>query len=465
MDINEEKNLNKKPRKKWAPRPVHYIAISFFALILLGSFFLSLPISHVNGEWFSYVDALFTSTSAVCVTGLTVVDTGATYSLFGQIVILILIQLGGLGIMTFTSLIFMLVGKRITLRERLLVKEAYSQEDLHGVMRTTKIIICTTFIIETIGAILLSITFISQYGFWKGAYFGIFHSVSAFCNAGFDVLGSVGCSNSITAFQSNVIVNLSIMSLIVLGGMGFMVIKDAITHRPSKWILHTKIVIFSTLFLIVVPAILFMLFEWNNPNTLGPMSFGEKLMAGFFQSVTTRTAGYATIDQGSITTSSAILSIILMFIGVAPASTGGGVKITTMVVMLFVLGSGVLGKREVVINKKQITEKTIIRATSITMFAVFLITMIAFLVSSIEIDMLGKDMTFMQILFETVSAFGTVGLSMGITGSFSIGSKLLLSLLMFLGRLGTVTLGLLCIGSNKDDGLNIKYSEATINLG
>lgn len=465
MDINEEKTIEKKPKKKLSLRPVHYIAISFIALILLGSFLLSLPCAHKDGEWFSYVDSLFTSTSAVCVTGLAVVDTGANFTLFGQIVILVLIQVGGLGTMTFTSLLFMVVGKKITLKERLTMQEAYSQDALHGVMKNTKLIIYTTFLIEGIGAILLSISFIPKVGFWQGVYFGIFHSISAFCNAGFDVLGSAGYSSSLTAFQSDVIVNLSIMFLIVLGGLGFMVIKDAVTGKPSKWTLHTKIVIYTTLILIVLLAIVFMILEWNNPNTLGNLSFGEKLMAGFFQSVTTRTAGYMSVDQGGLTTGSTMLTIALMFIGASPASTGGGIKITTFVVLILALFSGASGRKEVIVNKKHIAEKTIIKAISILMLALVLIFIVAFSISIVEIDCLGKDMNFMQVLFETVSAFGTVGLSMGITAELSIFSKLVLSFLMLLGRLGTVTLGLLYIVPHKEDGLNIKYGEATINLG
>lgn len=452
-------------KRRFALRPVHYIALGFILMILFGAFLLCLPVSHESGNWFGFVDSLFTSTSAVCVTGLTVSNVATEFTTFGEVVIMLLIQFGGLGFMSFATLLFIAVGKKITLKERLTMQEAFSENKMHGLSSYAKLILIMTFGVEILGMCLLMISFVPTFGFGKGTYYAMFHSVSAFCNAGFDLFGGFEGNGILTSFQGDVVANLSIMMLIIIGGLGFMVVKDVFSNKVSKWTQHTKIVLIATGVLILIPAILFAFMEWNNPLTLGNMSSGEKVLASLFQAVTPRTAGFASIDQGSLTAGSTCLTMFLMFIGASPASTGGGIKTTTFVVLILILMTGIKGEKNVVLGKREVVSKVAFKAMAIMLFAVVFICFVSFIICVIEIDYYSMNMSVTDIFFESFSAFGTVGLTRGITPDLHTVSKLLLSILMYCGRLGTITLGLFFIKPNKKDKLNIKYGEVNINIG
>ena len=316
--------------------PTQIMVMGFALVILIGAILLNLPISTKNGENIGFLDALFTSTSAVCVTGLVAVDTSTYWSSFGQLIIITLIQIGGLGFMTVTTLFALIIKKRINLRERLLIQESLNQIDLSGLVKLTRYILLTTFLIEGTGALILSTVFIPQFGLYKGIWYSIFHAISAFCNAGFDLMGVVsGPFSSLTSYVNNFTISITISLLIILGGIGYPVILDVIKNKKlSKLNLHSKIVIFSTVTLILFGMVFIFALEFNNPETLGNLSFGGKILASFFQSVTLRTAGFNTIDLGLMRECSIFLMIILMFIGASPASTGGGIKTTTIATLV-----------------------------------------------------------------------------------------------------------------------------------
>jgi len=306
------------------------IVLGFTGIILIGTFLLSLPWSNMTGTWLNFVDSLFTSTSAVCVTGLIVVDTATQFTLFGKIVLLLLIQIGGLGIIAVTSLVFLILGKKISLSNRMTIRESLNKENLQGCVKFIKKVLIIAFSIEFVGAMLLLYGMISYTGsFWLGLFNAVFMSVSAFCNAGFDILGNSGQEfSSLYSLSSNVLVVLPLLFLIVLGGIGFIVLIEGFKNYKNKQ--HTKVVLFMTFILLFGGAILFLIMEWNNPNTIGNMSVGDKILNSLFQSTTTRTAGFATINQSDLTVGSQILSMILMFIGGSPNSCAGGIKTTTI---------------------------------------------------------------------------------------------------------------------------------------
>ncbi|MEG1805726.1 MAG: potassium transporter TrkG, partial [Clostridia bacterium] len=297
-DLFNSTNLQ---HKKRALRPTSFIALTFLVLIMIGTVLLTLPVSHNSGEFFPFVKAMFTATSAVCVTGLAVADTLTEFSFFGQVVIILLIQLGGLGLMTIATLLFIIAGKRITLKERLILQEAYSQTDLSGLVRLTLKIAKYAFTLEGIGALILALCFFKDYGFLQGLWMGIFHSISSFCNAGFDL---VGMGNSLVTLYDRPVIILTTSLLIILGGIGFMVINDFFVHKKEhrKFSLHTKVALFMTAFLLTFGTVGYCFLEWNNPNTMGNMSFLNKILSAFFQSVTARTAGFNSIPQGELTT-------------------------------------------------------------------------------------------------------------------------------------------------------------------
>lgn len=308
--------------------PTQIMVMGFAIVILIGAILLSMPISTQNRESIGFLDALFTSTSAVCVTGLIAVDTSTYWSFFGQLIIITLIQIGGLGFMTMTTLFALIIKKRINLKERLLIQESLNQIDLSGLVRLTRYILITTVLIEGTGALLLSTVFIPEFGVLKGIWYSMFHAISAFCNAGFDLMGVVsGPFSSLTYYVNNFTITITISLLIILGGIGFPVILDVIRNKKlSKLNIHSKVVLFSTAVLIVLGMLFILVLEYNNPNTLGQLGFGGKILASLFQSVTLRTAGFNTIDLAAMRENSIFFMIILMFIGASPASTGGGVK-------------------------------------------------------------------------------------------------------------------------------------------
>lgn len=454
-------NSDEFTQKKRGLRPASFIALTFLALISIGTLLLSFPIAHNSGEFFPVVKSFFTATSAVCVTGLSIADTLTEFTFFGQLVILILIQLGGLGLMTIATLLFIIAGKRITLKERLILQEAYSQTDLSGLVRLTLKIAQYAFALEGIGAVILTICFIPEFGFFGGLWKGIFHSISAFCNAGFDILGT---GASLTTYYNRPIILFTISTLIVLGGIGFMVINDFFMHKKEHrhYSLHTKVAIVATAFLILFGTLSFLLFEYNNPLTIGNMTFLEKLLSSFFQSVTSRTAGFNTISQGDLTVSSSILTNILMFIGASPGGTGGGIKTTTFFVVVSMFVAGARGKEDIVAFKHSIKFKTALKSFSILVIGLIIVFLTSSTVFYIE-KFAGTGLDYSSVLFEAFSAFGTVGLSTGITPSLTNASLIVIAVCMYLGRLGALILGLLVAG--KGHPLLIKYSDWRIIVG
>lgn len=452
----------RKNLKRLRLSPSLSIILGFLGIILVGTLLLSLPISNTNGMWLNFVDSLFTSTSAVCVTGLIVVDTATQFTLFGEIVILLLIQIGGLGIIAVTSMIFMLLRKKINFTSRVTIQESLNKETIQGVVKFIKKTIIISFAIEFVGMLLLLYSTISYTGqFWKGLYYAIFISISSFCNAGFDVLGTEFTQfTSLYAFAGNVAMLLPIMMLVILGGIGFVVMFDI--FKKTKRGQHVRLVVVMTLILVLVGALLFIVMEWNNPNTLGNMGVFDKIINGFFQSVTTRTAGFAAIDQNLLTGGSKILTMILMFIGGAPNSTAGGVKITTIFILLLFMFRLPNDNGDIKLNDRKVSKKIIMKA-----FRIIGYTILALVVAISLIDIFeGNAITFESIIFECVSAISTVGLSMGITSLLSIPSKLVLIMLMFVGRVGliTVVLAITNKGNNKSNQ-DIEFLNTDIIIG
>lgn len=438
--------------------PTQVLAIGFALVILVGSMLLNLPIASQDGRSIGFINALFTSASAVCVTGLVVVDTGTYWTVFGKTVILILIQVGGLGFMTLATMLAVLLGKKISLKERLLIQESLSQYTLSGVVRFTQYILLVTLLIEGLGALLLSFTFVPEHGLAKGIAYSIFHSISAFCNAGFDIIGH---GRGLTPYVNDPIVNFTIWSLVILGGIGFSVIVDINNKRSiRKLSLHTKIVLVVTFILLTSGFLAFLLLEWNNPETLGNLPLTGKLMAGFFQSMTTRTAGFNTIALDQMNDASKLITIILMFIGGSPASTAGGIKTATLGVIIFTVISVIKGKEETELFKKRIPRDIVNRAITVSFISLTLVIVVTGILTMTE-----TGFSFLEILFESTSAFGTVGLSLGITSELSSLGRLVITFLMFAGRVGPITIVFaLARRQRKYKGI-IKYPEGKILVG
>lgn len=414
------------------------LALGYLAAILIGSALLSLPFATKQGESTSYLNALFTSTSATCVTGLAPYDTGTHWSLFGQIVILLLIQLGGLGFMTFVSVIFQIFGRGMSLHSRRALMTSAGSRKLSGVQPLVKRVFIGTFVSEVLGACLLSIRFIPDFGAANGIYFAVFHSVSAFCNAGFDLMGKVGGA-SLTAYALDPLVILTVSALIIVGGLGFCVWGDVIDCRgnPKKFQLNTRIVLIMSAVLIVVACTLFMVFEWNNPVYEG-YDFGNKLLVSFFNAVSPRTAGFYSTNPAALTDSGYLLTIVLMFIGGASGSTAGGIKVGTFAVIVMGMLAAFRGKTDIELGKKRIESSLLSQALAI-LTACLMITLTATLIiCAVEPDAVG----FQSALFECVSAIGTVGLSMNLTATLGVASRIIIMLLMYAGRVGILTLAL-----------------------
>lgn len=435
--------------------PPRVLALGFAGLILLGAILLNLPIATNTGESIGFLDALFTSASSVCVTGLVVVNTGEYWSLFGQIVIICLIQMGGLGFMTMATLVALILGKKITLKERLIIKEQLNQETMSGLVKLTKYIIISTFAIEGIGAIFLSTRFIPRYGLVKGIWFSIFHAISAFCNAGFDITG-----NSIVPFVGDIVVNLTICFLIIFGGLGFSVYIDVSKNRRfNRFSLHTKLVLVITLILIVVSTILIYLIEWDNPGTLNSLSLKDRALASFFQAVVPRTAGFNSVNMSKLEDTTVFIMIILMFIGGSPISTAGGIKTTTFGAIFLTTISVIKGDRDVVVFNKRISQEIINRSLAILSVGIILVVVVSMVLT------ISEDAVFLDLLFETTSAFGTVGLSRGITPNLTIFGKILIILTMYSGRVGPLTMAFAFAKKQKTKSNNYRYSEGNLFVG
>ncbi|SFE48763.1 trk system potassium uptake protein TrkH [Thermoanaerobacter thermohydrosulfuricus] len=416
-----------------------------------------LPVATKSGEGADFLTALFTATSATCVTGLVVVDTKTYWSTFGQIVIMLLIQVGGLGIMTMSTLFALILGRRITFKERLVMQEAFNTNSLGGIVKFAKYILMVSFLFESIGAIILTLRFLPQMGLKKAVYYGLFHSISAFNNAGFDLMGNF---RSLTGYVSDWVVNLVIMGLIIFGGLGFYVLLDIYEHRHfNKFTLHSKIVITITLFLIAIGTLLIFLFEYNNPKTLKPLDFPTKILAALFQAVTPRTAGFNTLSLSDMTIASKFLTIILMFIGASPAGTGGGTKTTTFAVILYTVLSVIKGEEETVLYKRTISRNIVYKAVAISFISVFIIFSVTMVLSITETS------DFLTILYETISAFGTVGLSLGLTPELTTVGRIIIIFTMYTGRVGPLTLALALAKRQRRPKPIIKYAEEKIMVG
>ncbi len=453
-----ERIANLHPLKKM--KPAQKIVLGFFLAIFIGGLLLSLPISSATGQSVGLLNGMFTATSSVCVTGLVTVDTGTAYSHFGHFIILCLIQLGGLGFMTMATILFMMMRKRITLKDRMMIQEAMNQDSLQGMVRLIQNVVMITLLIETLGAIFLSFSFVPKFGLKTGVFYSIFLSISAFCNAGLDPLGNF---QSLTGYTGDVIVNLTIMMLIILGGLGFTVIRDICKNRKwRKFAIHTKLVVFMTAALVLGGTVLFTAIEWNNPATMASLPAGEKIMAGAFQSVTTRTAGFNSIDQNGLYGGSFLLTMMLMFIGAAPGSTGGGIKVTTFAILLLMTAAIIRGKQEAVVGKRSVAKDLVRRAAAITVLAMTMVLVCTLIICIIEEG--NPVVTMENILYECISAFATVGLSCGITPSLAPLSKLLLMALMFCGRVGPLTISM-ALANRHQKKDTIRYPEGRIMVG
>ncbi|MCX7715508.1 MAG: TrkH family potassium uptake protein [Clostridia bacterium] len=442
IKLNEETNPFK---KRINMSETQIIAVGFVVIILTGALLLTLPFASRSGDSVGFVNALFTATTSTCVTGLVVVDTYTQWTLFGQIVILILIQTGGLGFMAIATLFSLLLNKKIGIKQRLIMSESISAESMAGIVRMMKKIIIGTVFFESMGAAFLSVRFIPEFGLANGIYKSIFHAVSAFCNAGLDLMGQKQPYSSLISYVGDPIVNITICSLIVIGGLGFTVWDDLLHFaKRRKLKLHTKLVLIITGALILTGAVLIFLFERNNPKTIMNMSVHEKFFASIFQSITPRTAGYNTLDIASMTNASIFVIMILMFIGGSPGSTAGGIKTTTFGVLVLTARCVLRGSSQVNVFGRKITSDHMLRAFAIVGMSIGIVCI------GIALLFVFDDLDFKAAVFEAISAFGTVGLTMGITPSLSSASKIVLVCLMYFGRVGIIT-ALLAIARNQTD--------------
>ncbi len=413
-----------------------YIAFGFFILIAIGTALLMLPFSSRAGKSISLLDALFTAVSASCVTGLVAADTWSQWSLFGQLVIICLIQIGGLGFVTIGVFVSIILRRKIGLRQRGLIQESTSALKIGGVVRLAKKIIIGTAMVEGTGAVLLSLRFVPQFGFFRGVFYGLFHSISAFCNAGFDLMGNMAPYNSLAAYYDDWLVNVVIMALILIGGLGFIVWDDLQRNgvRFRSYLLQTKLVLLATAVLVFGGALLFYLFERN--NLLADMSVSGRILASLFGAVTARTAGFNTVDTAAMTDGSKFLTVLLMFVGGNPGSTAGGVKTTTIVVLLLHVRAVIHNTYGVNVFGRRLEDETVKQAA-----AVFTINLSLALGATILI-MLIQPLSLVDTMFETFSAINTVGMTTGITRDLKPLSKIVVALLMYCGRLGSMSFAL-----------------------
>ncbi|UQZ33278.1 Trk family potassium uptake protein [Paenibacillus sp. PK3_47] len=435
--------------------PPQILVAGFAAVILIGTLLLMLPVSSVSGLPMRFTDALFTATSATCVTGLVVVDTGTYFSTFGQTVILLLIQIGGLGFMTMATLFALLLRRKISLRDRLILQEAMNQSSIEGIVRLIRKVLLYSLVIEAGAASVLTLRWAFDMPFGRALYYGVFHAVSMFNNAGFDLFGEY---RSLTGYVSDPVVNLVVLFLIVSGGIGFIVMSDLVDYRKKRrLLLHTKVVLSMTAALLLTGTAVIFIFEFTNPRTLGALDLGGKLWAAFFQSATPRTAGANTVDIAGLRQATQFFIIILMFIGASPGSTGGGIKTTTFTLMVGAVISMLRGREDIVLFRYRLAQERVFKALTIALLALLLIVTVSMVLSTTE------QRPFLMILFETTSAFATVGLSMGLTPELTEIGKVLLCLTMFAGRLGLLTLAF-ALGPKQGKPL-YKYPEGKMIIG
>lgn len=446
---------------RWLRRrsAMQIIAMVFAAIILLGSLLLSLPASSSSGTAAPYMTALFTATSCTCVTGLSLVDTAAQWSSFGQVVMLVLIQVGGLGFMTIVMVFYAVLRRRVGLKERLIMAQSLGLDDLDDIVPAVRRLLRRTLLVEGTGALLLALRFSWQMPLGRALWWGIFHAVSAFCNAGFDIMGAVEAGGSLMAYTGDLAVNLILMALIFLSGLGFFVWDDVLRNRSfRRCSVYTRLVLSLSVLLTLGGALLFALLEWNNPGTLGSMPVGEKLLAALFQSVTTRTAGFYSITQSALTDASLVLTDLLMLIGGSSGSTAGGVKTVTMAVLLLSVLATARGRSRVTVFRRTISAKQVTDAVCVVSMAVLLALGCAVLLSA------GNDLPFMDCVYEAISAVATVGLTTGITPELNSISHLLLIVLMFFGRVGIMTISLGFLLSDRAEE-RYHFAQAKVMIG
>lgn len=444
------------------------LVLGFLGVILLGAVLLWLPVC--NQKPIAFMDALFTATTAVCVTGLVTITPATQFTLLGKIILLILIQIGGLGIIACVTAFFLILRRQITVRERMVIQETYNMSSLGGMVGMVRKVILGTFVVEGAGAILYAVQFVPEYGLVRGIWYGIFHSVSAFCNAGIDILGDSSLMNYVT----NPIINITTMLLIILSGIGFMVWWDVIENvkrvqkheYPKRWWfrrlkLHSKMAIVMTAVLLLVGTVFVFVAEYSNPDTLGNLSLGDKVMTSMFQSVSNRTAGFATVDQGAFHEETKVINCLLMFIGGSPGGTAGGVKTTTIAMLLLVCLTTIRGGKDTEAFGRKITFANIR-----TGFVVVLMAFVALVAGTVAILMIEPDsIAFVDVLYETTSAIGTVGLTADLTTSLSRASQVIIMLMMYTGRLGPITLALVFTGKQNPRDKIRELAEEEIMVG
>lgn len=445
------------------------ITLSFAGVIFVGGLFLWLPFCTAAGETTSFTDAMFTATTCVCVTGLVTVVTATHWTLVGKAAILLLIQIGGIGLIALASLLFISLHKKISLRNRRMIQESYNLDQMSGLVKVVKKVVLCVFTAEAVGAVCYAFCFVPEFGLKKGLLQSVFTSVSAFCNAGIDVLGE----NSLAPYVNDPLVNFTTMGLIVAAGLGFTVwwdladkIKKVLCRKLSlrrmyrTLRLQSKIVINTTIVLLAGGTLLILIFEYGNPETIGNMSFGNKLMASAFQSVTTRTAGFLTIDQAAFSNATVMLCLFLMLVGGSPMGTAGGIKTTTLAVLVLSITANLRGKKDVECHNRKIRSSYIRSAVVVTGMAVMvLFTMIMLLTAAMP------EADFVDVIYELTSAIGTVGLSRGLTSQLSLAGKWIVILTMFLGRIGPLTLGGAVIARAQRRSKNVHLAEEDLMIG
>ena len=439
------------------------ILLSFLIAIVTGSLLLMLPISSATGQSVAYVDALFTATTAVCVTGLVTLPTVSSWSFFGQFILLILIQIGGLGIITIMSGLMISLHKKMGMKERILIQDAFNLNTMSGMIRFIKKVLLGTFIVEAIGAVLYMLVFVPEFGL-RGVWISVFNSISAFCNAGIDVLSE----NSLMDYGTHPLVLGVTNSLIILGGIGYVVwwdvlrvLKEFKTKKMrclSGLTLHSKIALSMTAFLLVSGTVLFFIFEYSNPLTMMNYSLFDKVQASFFQSVTTRTAGFATFPQENLTNASAFVSLLLMFVGGSPVGTAGGVKTVTIAVLIYAAFATIKNEEDVVLFDRTIAKKTISKSVAVVFVSFMIMCISTILLSSVT------DAPMLDILYETVSATATVGLTRNLTSTLNLWGKLIVIVTMYFGRVGPISM-IIAFNTSKDKKNIIKNPTEEISVG
>jgi len=439
--------------------PTRVIALVFAAIILLGASLLTLPAASRSGISCGFRPALFTATSATCVTGLVLYDTWSQWSGFGQLVIISLIQIGGLGFMSAATLVVTRLRHRASLKQRLVMAQALSVNDMDGILSLQKMVLKGSFTIEGIGAAILFLRFWPEYGFGKALKWGIFHSISAFCNAGFDIFGCITPGASLMEFQSDPIVLLTLGALVVVGGLGFLVWQEVWEKRSfKKCSVYVRLVLITTAALLLTGWLLTCLLEWNNPETLGPMNLGDKLINGFFQSVTLRTAGFCAIDQALLTDAGKAFSMILMLIGGSSGSTAGGLKTVTFIVLILFMAARARGREAVCVFKRTIPNGQVLDAMTIAFIMIALAMFGGIFISATS------PIGFTDALYEAVSALATVGLTAGATGNLSIPAQILIIIYMYFGRVGVLTISMGFLAGNRAEE-RFRYAETKLLIG